>query len=128
MSDTLKLEDLAPDRLTIELPDGGTVEMLDPRELSFYDRAELARLVQRLAASQDDVETELSPERVEKLEKVLRELVARILPNADPGVVENMAPLHLDQVSGAFLGRYGRMIETIAAGMEPTKNPGIRAG
>lgn len=125
--ETLKLEDLAPDRMKVELPSGATVGMLDPRELSFYDRADLGRDVKRLGDLQVKMAESPSTEDATELEVLLRGFARKVLPDASPDVIASMAPLHLDQVTGAFLGRYGGMIQQIAGMMEPKKPTGISA-
>lgn len=122
---TLELEDLAPKRMPVKLPSGDTTPMLDPKELSLYDRARIGRMSQRLVDLNDGLlKKDPSREATDQQEKLLRELTREILPEAPDDVIANMAPFHLDQVVGAFLGLYGdmtmRVAKTIQDRMETT--------
>lgn len=115
MTDTLKLEDLAPDRFDVELPSGEKTPMLDPRELSLYDRARVARMSQKVMdLNQAMLDKDPSQELAAELERTYRAFAAVVLPEASEEVIASLAPLHLDQVTGAFLGRYGGMMMRVA--------------
>jgi hypothetical protein len=119
--ETLKLEQIAEDRQPVQLPDGDkpgetgrTVLMLDPRMLSFYDRANIAKAVQKTIDLNSRSIEKPTKKKARELEISQRELVALVLPDATEVEVNALQPLHLDQVNGAFLGRYGDMMTKIA--------------
>lgn len=112
-SHTLQLEDLAPERTSVELPGYGTAEILDPRELSFYDRAELQRIGERLAKLNDKLSENPTEARADELARLYRDLVGRALPDVPEEVVAKLAPYHLDQIGGYFLGQYGTLVRRI---------------
>lgn len=115
VEETLKLEDIVPKRWMVELPDGSTTPMLDPKELSLYDRARVGRMAQQVIdLNEETLQKPASQDRAARLEKTLREFAAMVLPEASEDLIANLAPYHLDQVTGAFLGRYGDMTINVA--------------
>lgn len=115
---SLELTDLAPDRVRFDLPGHGSVEMIDPRELSFYDRAELQRLATKLSKLNDELAERPTKARADELQRVYRELVSRACPDLSDDVVASIAPFHLDQIGAFFLARYGMLIQQIVRPFE----------
>lgn len=128
MTDTLKLEDLAPERMMVELPTGEKTPMLDPRELSLHDRAKVGQMAKAIMdLNQKTIDGRVGEEDAAALEEALRDFTSMVLPDASEQFITSMAPFHLDQVTGAFLGRFGDMTMKVAETMEgqmPNRTPG----
>lgn len=118
MTDTndnmLDLSELAPERKPVKLPDGNVVEMLNPSELSFYDRAQLMRLTQKVVGLTEEVNAKPTKAKADALGTALRDLAEAVLPDAPKETIASLSPVNLDMVSGAFLALYGDMMNVMA--------------
>lgn len=109
MNETLILETLAPRRRAVQLPDGTETGLLDPLELSFYDRAEISRMIEEIGSRHETLMSAPTQAKAEKLRGALRDLVRKVLPDATVEQIAALEPPHLDQVSTVFLGEFARM-------------------
>ena len=113
-NNTLDLSDLVENEHKVKLPNGEQYPMLDPRLLSFRERAKIVARIDRMMKTGEKVNK--NPDDVEALEALsvqTFDLVKAVLPTAPADQIENLQPYHLDLVSGDFLGRYGSMIRTV---------------
>lgn len=110
----LDLSDLAPERKPVKLPDGTVVDMVNPSELSFYDRAQVLAKTQKVMNLTETVNKKPTKARAVELEGALRDLAAVVLPDAPKEVIASLSPVSLDLVSGAFLGLYGDMMKVMS--------------